>query len=76
MVALLYSIVHFSFALQVPPAIPTLVMCWLACVWHHATFMIDWHNFAHTLMALSMTHKHPLVRNKQDALLHGVPVAC
>ncbi|EIE25385.1 glycosyl transferase family 1 protein [Coccomyxa subellipsoidea C-169] len=47
--------------LQVPPAIPTLVMCWLACVWHHATFMIDWHNFAHTLMALSMTHKHPLV---------------
>ncbi|KAK9909090.1 hypothetical protein WJX75_007012 [Coccomyxa subellipsoidea] len=47
--------------LQVPPAIPTLLMCWLACVWHGATFMIDWHNFAHTLMSLSMTHKHPLV---------------
>ncbi|CAL8460619.1 g148 [Coccomyxa elongata] len=46
--------------LQVPPAIPTLVMCWLACLWHRATFIIDWHNFAHTLMALSMYHGHPL----------------
>jgi hypothetical protein len=31
-------------------------MCWLACVWHGATFMIDWHNFAHTLMSLSPPH--------------------
>lgn len=53
--------VDSSLTLQVPPAIPTLLMCWLACLWHGATFMIDWHNFAHTLMSLSMTHKHPLV---------------
>lgn len=46
---------------QVPPAIPTLPLCWLACAWHGATFMIDWHNFAYTLMALSMTRRHPLV---------------
>ena len=47
--------------MQVPPTIPTLPLCWLACVWHGATFMIDWHNFAYTLMALSMTRRHPLV---------------
>ena len=49
-------------AAQVPPAIPTLPLCWLASVRHGATFSIDWHNFAFTLMRLSMSRRHPLVR--------------
>ncbi len=47
--------------MQVPPAIPTLAMCWLASVRHGALFIIDWHNFAYTLMRLSMSRRHPLV---------------
>ncbi len=50
-----------QFIMQVPPAIPTLAMCWLASVRHGATFIIDWHNFAYTLMRLSMSRRHPLV---------------
>ena len=49
-------------AAQVPPAIPTLPLCWLASVRHGAVFIIDWHNFAFTLMRLSMSRRHPLVR--------------
>lgn len=47
--------------MQVPPAIPTLPMCWLASIRHGALFIIDWHNFAYTLMRLSMSRRHPLV---------------
>ena len=49
-------------AAQVPPAIPTLSLCWLASARHGAAFIIDWHNFAFTLMRLSMSRRHPLVR--------------
>ena len=46
---------------QNPPAIPTLFLCVLACWWHKAKLVIDWHNFGYTLMALSMGRRHPLV---------------
>ena len=64
-----------------PPAIPTLAMCWLASVRHGALFIIDWHNFAYTLMRLSMSRRHPLVRPLfllKPSLLHlsSLGVAC
>eukprot|EP00884_Botryococcus_braunii_P002445 jgi/Botrbrau1/12200/Bobra.0186s0105.1 len=43
--------------LQVPPAIPTMAVCWLAAQWHCARFIIDWHNFAYTLMSLNPRHR-------------------
>ncbi|KAI3428089.1 hypothetical protein D9Q98_006472 [Chlorella vulgaris] len=48
--------------LQLPPALPTMLVCRLAAVRHGARLVFDWHNFAHTLMALGMGPGHPVVR--------------
>ena len=48
--------------LQLPPALPTMVACWLAARRHHARLVYDWHNFAYTLMGLTMGRGHQLVR--------------
>lgn len=47
---------------QNPPAIPSLFVCWLFCKLIGANFVIDWHNYAHTIMALSLSNKHKLVK--------------
>lgn len=48
--------------LQNPPAIPTVPVSWFYCVIMNSKFIIDWHNYAHTLMSLSLTKDHLLVR--------------
>jgi len=55
---------HISDSLitQNPPAIPTIPICWFYCVLMEAQFTIDWHNYAHSLMALSLGKNHVLVR--------------
>lgn len=47
---------------QNPPAIPALVVCWLFCKIICAKFVIDWHNYAHTIMALNLSKNHRLVK--------------
>lgn len=47
---------------QNPPAIPTLYVCWFYCLIVRANFIIDWHNYAHTIMALSLHKEHKLVK--------------
>ncbi|GAB4824035.1 hypothetical protein N2152v2_011081 [Parachlorella kessleri] len=67
LLALLYMIL-FSLPrpdvilLQLPPAIPTMLVCRLAAARHRARLVFDWHNFAYTLMAINMGRGHPLVR--------------
>lgn len=51
-----------SLIAQNPPAIPTIPVCWFYCVLMEAQFTIDWHNYAHSLMALSLGKNHVLVR--------------
>lgn len=46
---------------QNPPAIPTLIICIIACWWHDAKLVIDWHNFGYTIMSMTMGRRHPLV---------------
>jgi beta-1,4-mannosyltransferase len=48
--------------LQLPPALPTMVACWMAARRHAARLVFDWHNFAFTLMAIDLGRGHPLVR--------------
>jgi beta-1,4-mannosyltransferase len=48
--------------MQNPPAIPTMAVCWLAAARHRAQFIIDWHNYGYTILALSQGPRHPLVR--------------
>lgn len=54
--------------LQLPPAIPTMLVCWLAAKWHRAKLVFDWHNFAYTLMAINMGRRHPLVGGRACVL--------
>eukprot|EP00939_MAST-03C_sp_MAST-3C-sp1_P002289 g2289.t1 len=46
---------------QNPPSIPSLTVAWLVCRIRRAAFVIDWHNYGHTILALSLNEKHWLV---------------
>lgn len=46
---------------QNPPAVPTLIICWLFKCLVRAKLIIDWHNYAHTIMALSVGKNNALV---------------
>ncbi|GAX74777.1 hypothetical protein CEUSTIGMA_g2224.t1 [Chlamydomonas eustigma] len=48
--------------MQNPPAIPTMVLCWLAARRHGASLVIDWHNFGHSIMALKHSPTSTIVR--------------
>lgn len=47
---------------QNPPAIPTLPICRLYCLISRAKLVIDWHNYAYTIMGLTMPSEHPLLK--------------
>jgi hypothetical protein len=47
---------------QNPPSIPLLTVVRLACWIRKAAFVIDWHNFGYTILALSLGSSHPLVK--------------
>lgn len=47
---------------QNPPAIPTLMICWAYCKIMGSKFIIDWHNYAHTILALNLHKDHALVK--------------
>lgn len=47
---------------QNPPAIPTLAVCWFYCLLVNAIFIIDWHNYAYSILALTLSSNAPLVK--------------
>ncbi|ETW00808.1 hypothetical protein H310_07341 [Aphanomyces invadans] len=47
---------------QNPPTIPTLFVAWLTCKLKRAKFVIDWHNFGYTVLALSIGETHAFVK--------------
>ena len=47
--------------LQTPPCVPSFAVCRVVSKLRGARFIIDWHNFAYTLMALQLGQRHPLV---------------
>ncbi|RHY17918.1 hypothetical protein DYB36_007609, partial [Aphanomyces astaci] len=44
------------------PQIPTLCVAWLTCKLKRAKFVIDWHNFGYTVLALSIGESHAFVK--------------
>jgi beta-1,4-mannosyltransferase len=48
--------------MQNPPAIPAMIICWIYTTIVGAKFVIDWHNYAHTIMALNVGQTNPLVK--------------
>lgn len=47
---------------QNPPAIPALIVCWVFKNIVRSKLIIDWHNYAHTIMGLSVGSENPLVK--------------
>ncbi|XP_068193916.1 chitobiosyldiphosphodolichol beta-mannosyltransferase [Antennarius striatus] len=47
--------------MQNPPGLPSMAVVWFVCVVRGSRFIIDWHNYGYTIMALSHGHTHPLV---------------
>jgi len=47
---------------QNPPAIPTLLLIWFVARVRSAKFVVDWHNFGYTMLALRLGHHHPAVQ--------------
>ncbi|XP_036409136.1 chitobiosyldiphosphodolichol beta-mannosyltransferase [Megalops cyprinoides] len=52
-----------SYALmQNPPGLPGIAVTWSVCVLRGSSFIIDWHNYGYTIMALTHGEKHPIVQ--------------
>ncbi|XP_043281459.1 chitobiosyldiphosphodolichol beta-mannosyltransferase-like [Venturia canescens] len=47
---------------QNPPAVPTVPICWLYTCCTRTCLIIDWHNYAYTIMGLNIGKEHVLVR--------------
>jgi beta-1,4-mannosyltransferase len=50
-----------SLIMQNPPTIPTSPICWLYCLVTRTQFIIDWHNYAYSIMALGLGENNLLV---------------
>ncbi|KAE8282742.1 Chitobiosyldiphosphodolichol beta-mannosyltransferase [Larimichthys crocea] len=48
--------------MQNPPGLPSISVAWLVSVLRGSRFVIDWHNYGYTIMALSLGQRHPVVR--------------
>ena len=47
--------------LQNPPSLPAIAVCWAISLLRGCTFVIDWHNYGYTILALGVGARHPLV---------------
>ncbi len=52
---------HSYVLVQNPPAIPTLAAAWLISLIRQSKFIIDWHNYGYTILALTVGNTSPLV---------------
>ena len=53
---------HAYVLVQNPPAIPTLAAVWLICILRGSKFVIDWHNYGYTILALTVGDQNLLVK--------------
>ncbi|XP_015791108.1 chitobiosyldiphosphodolichol beta-mannosyltransferase [Tetranychus urticae] len=59
----LFTITKPDFVLlQNPPSVPTIPIVWFYSVIKGVNFVIDWHNYGHTILALSLGPNHLLVK--------------
>jgi len=47
---------------QNPPSVPTLLVAWVSARVRGASFVIDWHNFGYSMLALRLGSSHIAVR--------------
>ncbi|XP_052375994.1 chitobiosyldiphosphodolichol beta-mannosyltransferase-like [Oncorhynchus keta] len=65
LLVLLKTDVQSHIIMQNPPGLPSIVVTWLVCGLRGSRFIIDWHNYGYTIMALSHGPDHPIVRLAQ-----------
>ncbi|XP_045571858.1 chitobiosyldiphosphodolichol beta-mannosyltransferase isoform X2 [Salmo salar] len=65
LLVLLKTDVQSHILMQNPPGLPSIVVTWLVCGLRGTRFIIDWHNYGYTIMALSHGPDHPIVRLAQ-----------
>jgi len=59
---LLYRLPKSKYILvQNPPALPTLIVAYVASRLTNATFIIDWHNLAYSILRLKLPRFHPFI---------------
>lgn len=51
--------------LQNPPSIPAIPVCWFVGRVRGFKLIVDWHNYGHTILALSLGTNHKLVKMYQ-----------
>ncbi|XP_039971587.1 chitobiosyldiphosphodolichol beta-mannosyltransferase isoform X2 [Xiphias gladius] len=63
---LLYVLLRMELQSQIlmqnPPGLPGIAVAWFVCVLRGSRFIVDWHNYGYTIMALSHGQRHPVVR--------------
>ncbi|XP_014243390.1 chitobiosyldiphosphodolichol beta-mannosyltransferase [Cimex lectularius] len=47
---------------ETPPALPVFAIVWFYCLVARCKFIIDWHNYAYSIMALTLGEGSPLVQ--------------
>lgn len=71
LISALLSIKRPNFILiQNPPAIPTLIVCYFYCILYRTKFIIDWHNYTHTILALDNIKNHHQISSNNDKNIH------
>ncbi|KAM9471312.1 chitobiosyldiphosphodolichol beta-mannosyltransferase isoform 1-T1 [Salvelinus alpinus] len=65
LLVLLKTDVQSHILMQNPPGLPSIMVTWLVCGLRGSRFIIDWHNYGYTIMALSHGPDHPIVRLAQ-----------
>jgi beta-1,4-mannosyltransferase len=68
---LLLFVVHapHSVLVQSPPAIPTLLVVWLVCALRGARMLIDWHNYAFSLLHVGLVGRRNAPSRAAQALV-------
>lgn len=62
-VVLLCGSLLYYFLYQNPPAIPSLAAAWFVSLLCGSKFIIDWHNYGFTILALGLkSNEHSLVK--------------
>lgn len=61
-IALLFTYFPDFVLVQNPPAVPALGVCYVYSKIFRSKFIIDWHNYAYSILALSLGTEHTLVK--------------
>lgn len=68
-----FSFPNFHVWNQNPPGLPSIAVTSLVCSLRSTKFIIDWHNYGYTIMALTHGQEHPIVRVAKWSVKSNVP---